>query len=58
MTDIVTLVGDSLWIGGLDGFPESRMTTGTVREIKHLLGGNILNLTHEITVDVDEDHES
>jgi hypothetical protein len=51
------VVGDRLWIGGLDGFPESRLTMGKAREIKHLLGGNTINLIHEITVDVDEDRE-
>jgi hypothetical protein len=50
-------IGDRLWIGGLDGFPESRLTMGRVRAVKHFLGGNTLNLTHDITVDVDEDRE-
>ena len=51
------VVGDRLWIGGLDGVPESRLTMGKVRGVKHFLGGKTLNLTHDITVDVDEDCE-
>jgi hypothetical protein len=51
------VAGDRLWIGGLDGFPESRLTTGKVREIKHTLSGNTLNLIQVTTVDVDEDRE-
>jgi hypothetical protein len=50
-------VGDGLWIMGLDGFPEARLTMGVVRGVKHTLGGTTLNLTHDITIDVDETQE-
>jgi hypothetical protein len=49
-------VGDQIWIGGLDSFPE-RLTMGRVRGVRHTLGGDTLELTHEIAVDVDEDRE-
>jgi hypothetical protein len=43
-------VGDRVWIGGLEGYPESRLTMGRVRGIKHTLSGDKLNFRHEIVV--------
>jgi hypothetical protein len=48
-------IGDQLWIGGLDGFPESRLTIGRVRAVRHSLSGDTLALVHDVTIDVDED---
>lgn len=47
-------VGDRVWLGDLDGFPESRLTIGEVRGVRHVMGGNVLRLTHDIVVDIAE----
>ena len=46
--------GERIIIGGLDGFPESRHTTGVVRQVSHTFAGGALDFIHVTMVDIDE----
>ncbi len=50
--------GERIRIGGIEGFPESRLTTGVVRSVSHIISGGTHDFTHEVTAFVDQDRES
>ena len=49
--------GERIRIGGIKGFPESRLTTGVVRSVSHIISGGANDFTHEVTAFVDQDRE-
>ncbi|MEH2536566.1 MULTISPECIES: hypothetical protein [unclassified Bradyrhizobium] len=49
--------GERIRIGGVEGFPESRLITGVVRKVSHTISGGPLDFTQTVTVDVDQDRE-
>ena len=49
--------GERIRIAGVEGFPESRLTTGVVRSVSHIISGGANDFTHEVTAFVDQDRE-
>jgi len=49
--------GERIRIGGIKGLPESRLTTGVVRSVSHIISGGANDFTHEVTAFVDQDRE-
>ena len=49
--------GERIRIGGIKGFPESRLTTGVVRSVSHIISGGTHDFMHEVTAFVDQDRE-
>jgi hypothetical protein len=41
----------------IEGFPESRLTTGVVRSVSHIISGGTHDFMHEVTAFVDQDRE-
>jgi len=48
------LKGEKVTIAGLEGFPESRHTTGVVRKVSHTFTGGALDFIHVTMVEIDE----
>lgn len=46
--------GERINIGSLEGFPESRHTTGVVWKVSHTFTGGALDFIHVTLVDIDE----
>jgi len=38
--------GERIRIAGVEGFPESRLTTGVVRSVSHIISGGANEFTH------------
>jgi len=49
--------GERIRIAGVEGFPESRLTTGVVRSVSHIISGGTHDFMHEVTAFVDQDRE-
>jgi len=49
--------GERIRIGGIKGLPESRLTTGVVRSVSHIISGGANDFTHEVTAFVDQDRD-
>lgn len=49
--------GERIRIGGVEGFPESRLITGVVRKVSHTISSGPLDFSQTVTVDVDQDRE-
>jgi hypothetical protein len=49
--------GERIRIGGIEGFPESRLMTGVVRSVSHIISGGTHDFMHEVTAFVDQDRE-
>ena len=49
--------GERIRIGGIEGFSGSRLTTGVVRSVSHIISGGTHDFMHEVTAFVDQDRE-
>jgi hypothetical protein len=47
--------GERMTIGDLEGYHESRLTIGRIRDVSHTFTGGSRGFTHAVTVHVDQD---